>query len=186
MFALHMDEIAFHPHHVGIDIALGNEAVGTSDELLAIVQRVEQDRNPGFLRNEIEPLLPVGIQGTSAFWSDAQSESRILDGCVGECVGHVGVPGSEDGDAADGAEDRTERPLKPFFLHQEVDAYATGEHIEHAHDEIPVAGMRRQTNDAFLGERQLILNGPFHTFDKKPIAELLNHNRMFGNLQSGR
>ena len=71
VFALHMDEIAFHPQHIGIDIALWYEAVGTSDELLAIVQGVEQDRNLGFLRNEIESFLPVGIQRACAFRRDA-------------------------------------------------------------------------------------------------------------------
>jgi hypothetical protein len=29
----------------------------------------------------------------------------------------------------------------------------------------------------------LVLDGPFHTLDEKPIAELLNHNRVFRNLQ---
>lgn len=71
VFALHMDEIALHPQHIGIDIALGYETVSAFDELLAIVQRVEQDRNLGFLRNEIESFLPVGIQRACAFRRDA-------------------------------------------------------------------------------------------------------------------
>ena len=95
----------------------------------------------------------------------------------------MGVFGSEDRYASDGAKDRSERPSKPFFLHQEIDAYATGEHIEQTHDEIPITGVRCQTNDTFLGERLLVLDGPFHTLDEKPIAELLNHNRVFRNLQ---
>lgn len=125
VFALHMDEISFHPHHVGIDVALGYEAVGTSDELLAVVQGVEENRNLSFLRDEIESFLPVGIQRACAFRCDAQPEGRILDCGFSECVGHVGVLGSENRYAADGAEDRTERPSKPFFLHQKVDANAT-------------------------------------------------------------
>ena len=183
VFALHMDEIAFHPQHIGIDIALGYETVSAFDELLAIVHRVEQDRNLGFLRNEIESFLPVGIQRACAFRRDAQPKRRALDGCVSKRIGHMGVFGSEDRYASDGAKDRSERPSKPFFLHQEIDAYATGEHIEQTHDEIPITGGRCQTNDTFLGERLLVLDGPFHTLDEKPIAELLNHNRVFRNLQ---
>ena len=84
--------------------------------------------------------------------------------------------GTENCNAAERAEQGPEWPSKPFLLHQEVNAHATREHIEQAHDKIPIAGMGSQADNAFLRKRQLVFDGPFHALDKKPVTNLLNHN----------
>jgi sorbitol-specific phosphotransferase system component IIA len=49
------------------------------------------------------------------------------------------------------AEQNTQRPEKPFLLHQEIDFPTFCTRIQLAHDEVPVAGVGGKANDVLVG-----------------------------------
>ena len=160
LLALEVLEVKFNLSHVLIHIARRDDGLGALDEFLLIIHAVEEDRDASLLSDEIEPLLPVGIEGTCALGGDAQDEAVSLLRLVGKVVGHARMLASPYGDAAHLAEDRSQGPKEPLLLHQEVALGAFGVRLGLTEYQIPVAGMRCQANDVFLGNIHRYLLAP--------------------------
>ena len=82
---------------------------------------------------------------------------------------------SVDGNAPKSLEDGSKRPEEPFFLHEEMALDTVGATIEKPDDEIPVAGMRSQTDDVFVGMFFGNLGRPSHSFIQQVVANFPPH-----------
>ena len=102
--------------------------------------------------NVVEALLPFGCGLACAFWCDAQAEGVHLHGLLCGYVRHALMPVSVHGYAAQPSHHRSQWPEEPLLLHQEIALEPLGMAIEHAHHKVPVACVRSQGYDVFLGE----------------------------------
>ena len=75
------------------------------------------------------------------------------------------------------AEQNSQRPEKPFFLHQEIDFPTFGARIELTQHEVPIARVGGQTDDVFFGMVDSNVLMPSQMLVQKPIAKLLPHGR---------
>ena len=173
LFALEVFEIELDGFHVFLHVARRDDLLRTSDELSLIVDAVEQDGYSSLEGNEIESLLPVGVERSCAFWSDAEYKVLALGGLLCQVVGHAGVLAAPYGDAAHVAEDRTEGPEEPFLLHQEVALHAFGVGIELPQQKIPVASVWSQADNVFLRVSHCNFFGPPQVFVQYPLADIL-------------
>ena len=102
--------------------------------------------------NVVEALFPLGGGLARALRGDAQAEGVHFQGLLCGYVRHALLLVAVHGNAAQFAHQYAQGPEEPFLLHQEVARKALGMAIEHAYDEVHVAGMRCQCNDVLLGE----------------------------------
>ena len=64
--------------------------------------------------------------------------------------------------AAQTPEDGTERPEEPLLLHKEIALHTYRPAVEQSKNEVPVAGMRRQTDNVFVGMVNRYFSRPSH------------------------
>lgn len=171
-FSLEVLEIEFDLAHVLLYVARGMEGLGRDDQFLLVVDGVEDDGEAGFLGNKVKTLLPVGIERTGALRGDADHKPVGLAGGLGETVGEGGTAVAPNGNAAQMAEEGTQGPEEPLTLHEEVAPDAFGARIEQADDEVPVAGMGGETDDAFRGEIGRDLFSPPHQAIEQKLTKI--------------
>ena len=171
-FSLEILEIEFDLAHVLLYVARGMEGLGRDDQFLLVVDGVEDDGEAGFLGNKVKTFLPVGIERTGALRGDADHKPVGLASGLGEAVGEGGTAVAPNGNAAQVAEERTQGPEEPLTLHKEVAPDAFGARIEQADDEVPVAGMGGETDDAFRGEIGRDLFSPPHQAIEQKLTKI--------------
>lgn len=142
LFAFEVLEVKLDFSHILLHIARRLDDLGTLDEFLLIVQGIEMDRDASLEGYKIKALLPVGVERACALGRNAEPEGIALLRLGSQVVGHAGVLAAPYRYAAHLAEDRPQRPEKPFLLHEEVALHALGMLKELPQEEVPVAGMR--------------------------------------------
>lgn len=151
MQPLEVLEVFFYLLHLSLDVAVGNDGLGADDASLGEVESVEQDGYFGFMRDVVEAFLPLGLRFSCSFRRDAESEPLCLSCLLGDDVGGVHLLGAVDGYAAQSAHEDADGPKEPLLLHEEVAVEAFGPAVDVADDEVPVAGVRREGDDALFG-----------------------------------
>ena len=96
-------------------------------------------------------MLPFCGGLACALGSNAEMEGGCLLSCLCQAVGHAGVLGAVDGDAAHLLEYAAQGPKEPFLLHEEIALHAFGAHVELANEKVPVAGVWSQADNVFVG-----------------------------------
>lgn len=81
-------------------------------------------------------------------------------GCLSHTIGHAGFLLTDHGDATQSLEQDAEGEEKPLLFHQEIALHASCTGIELSEDEVPVAGMGRQTDNILVGMVLCDLCGP--------------------------
>ena len=109
-------------------------------------------------------LVPIGIGTAGALGGDADGEFGRSVERLDNRLRQVAVLAAVDGDAAQPLEQIAHGEEEPGVLHQETSLHAHRVDGQFAEDEIPVAGVRRDDDDALVGHRQVNLEGPTRLF----------------------
>ena len=80
--------------------------------------------------------------------------------CLSHTVCHAGMPLTDHWNTPQSFEQNAQREEKPFFLHQKITLHTSRTRIKLSEDEVPVAGVGRQTDDVFVGMVLGYLCGP--------------------------
>ena len=139
--------------HLCLNITIWDDGFGTNNSPLREVQAVKQDGNFSFECNVIETFLPLWLSFSGAFWSDAETECLSFPGLFGDNVCGMHLLATIDGDTAEPSHQNTHRPEEPLFLHEEVAVETFRATIKVADNEIPIASVRSEGNNAFLWQR---------------------------------
>ena len=78
ILSLEILEIEFDVAHLTVNIPIGNNGLGATDEPLFVVHAIKQNGNLSFLGDVIESFLPFGVQRTRSLGGDAQHEVLSL------------------------------------------------------------------------------------------------------------
>ena len=116
ILSLEILEIEFDVAHLTVNIPIGNNGLGATDEPLFVVHAIKQNGNLSFLGDVIESFLPFGVQRTRSLGGDAQHEVLSLTCGLGKTVRHARLLGTEHGDASQLTEYGAKQKKKPFFL----------------------------------------------------------------------
>ena len=71
--------------------------------------------------------------------------------CLSHTIGHAGMLLTDHRDATQSFEQDAKGEEEPLLLHQKVALHASGPGIKLSEDEVPVAGMGRQTDNILVG-----------------------------------
>ena len=170
LLSLEVFEVQLDFSHIGIQVARWYNLLGARNEPFLIVCAIEQDWNSCLEGNEVESLLPVGVERTGSLGCDAETEVVSLAGFLSQVVGHAGVLASPYRYSSHLAEDGSQWPEEPFLLHQEVALDSFGMSVELSDEEVPVAGMWSKTDNILLGMGYGNLLGPSQALIEYPFG----------------
>lgn len=153
VLALELLEIQFDFAHILLDIPAGMKHLFAGNAFLFVIDADEHDGQSGTLGDIVEALLPVGICLAGSFGRDGQVELRTLLGQFDGLLHQRGTLAAVHRHATHPAEDGTQRPEEPIFLHHEARFAAHGTQEELADEQVPVGGMRSGTDDVLVEVR---------------------------------
>lgn len=146
-------EVELYFPHLAFYVARGGNRPGAYDATAGVVEPIEQDGDVRLLGDVVEATLPLGLKLTGALGGYAQAEGAVAAGLFSKLVGKTVVLRPMNGYPSDTAEKGAKWPEKPFLLHEEATAEALGSAEKQTKDEVPVTGVRGQSDNTLLRSR---------------------------------
>ena len=153
-------EVLLDAHQVGLGIVAELELLVDAHHLLGIVEVGKHQWHLGIAGHKDGSLVPMGIGAAGALGGDTDGQlGRRIEG-IHDRLREVAMLATIHGNATQAAQQIAHREEEPGILHQETRLHAHRVYAQLTENEIPVAGVRRNDDNALVGHCEVDLEGP--------------------------
>ena len=174
MLPFEIPEVVFDFLHLCFYVAIGIDDFGANDAFLPVIQSEEEYGQLGLQRDVVEAALPFLHWFACAFGRDTECEGLAFYGSPCQLIREAHVFLTLHRDTSHATEQRAKWPEEPLLFHHELTAESFGIAVKLSHQEIPVACVRSQCDDVFVGEAHTHVRSPPHQVVEQVSAESLH------------
>ena len=160
MFSFERLEVELDFAHVPFDVSAGIQVFFGSDAFLLVIDAHEHDGDFRSLCDVVEAPFPVRIGRAGAFGRDGEVEFLAFLCLPDNLVDQRCMLVAPHGDASHPPEQDAQGEEEPFFLHHEARLAPDGGDEELSYEKVPVGGMRRGAEHAFVEIRNRDMRFP--------------------------